>query len=103
MPLYDYACPGCGALVEVQHAIDAGPPDGLSCPKACGAREPLQLQISRPRIARTAEPRGAIWSEKQVQASHGTTWEQMRRTGTTGREGGAGRVQYHHAAAPSRR
>lgn len=92
MPLYDYECCKCGHGEEVQRAIaDPHPP----CPKcdAPGGDEGFAVQIVPIRFS-VAEPNGRpIFSEAQIESSHGRDW---RTKGTTGNPGGIGRRTFFH-------
>ena len=96
MPLYDFRCQLCGALVDY-HCKIADRFDKIDCP-TCGKTDCCErtVGVSVPNFGteRRVGRDKLIYSEKQVAQEYGKRW---RDKGTTGKEGGAGKKQYHHS------
>lgn len=69
MPLYDMHCPLCSFEYELVIKLDEKIPP---CPQCC--HDSPSRKISAPKIARVEGPKGAIFSEKQVEATYGKNW-----------------------------
>ena len=85
MPLYEFECKKCNEELEIVVGLENEDPP---CPE-CGG-ELLKL-ISAPNIIRMAPQTGLIYSDKQIESSHGTDW---RRTTKTDRPGGDRKALY---------
>jgi putative FmdB family regulatory protein len=84
MPIYSYRCTVCD-----RECTAHVPYDQREQPQACYCGGLAEYHFSAPMIAgeRIKGDKRLIWSEKQVESSHGPSW---RDQGTTGRPGGAG-------------
>lgn len=88
---YDYECSICNKEIEHEQKM-ADPP-----PECCG--QPMKRVIKAAPLTRMAEPRGIIWSDKQIESTHGKRW---RETPGSDREGGAGRKLFFDPGARRR-
>lgn len=95
MPLYDMRCSSCGALSDHQCKI-AERNEPIDCP-LCEAKACCRLKVgASPPNFGTEKRQGSkklIYSETQVTDEYGGRW---RDKGTTGKEGGAGKIIYGH-------
>lgn len=90
MPLYDYECQSCGHAEEIQRPLNDPHPD---CPQCGATGGDVFIVLISPPQTRVAEISGPIFSEKQIESTHGRNW---RNKGTSGRPGGAGRRIFFH-------
>jgi hypothetical protein len=86
---YDVVCADCGEVEEI--AIPMAELSNI-LPCACGG--PRAVTFLKPTTFHMAEMTGPIWSEKQIESSHGVGWRET--PGSRRGEGGCGAVQYFH-------
>jgi putative FmdB family regulatory protein len=92
----DFECRGCGAYFEIMLRRDE---EVRPCPD-CGSE--LQVVITKPKdweMKVTKSDSRIIWSEKQIEASHGKNWRETSKRPL--REGGCGGRQFYDCGARS--
>jgi hypothetical protein len=88
MAIYDVICLECEKVEQVEMPMK----DLDQIPRcACGGKR--QVTFIKPTVFHIGEMSGVIWSEKQIESSHGVRW---RETSGSSTEGGCGKVQYHY-------
>jgi hypothetical protein len=84
----DYQCKSCGRVVEITLAQGE---ELESC--ECGGE--LEVVIDKPKAWEFGRPKGddrIIWSDRQIESSHGKDWRETNKRRT---EGGCGARQHY--------
>lgn len=88
----DVICLQCEKVEEIELPMRG---ERIIPPCSCGGER--QVTFIKPRPFNIAEQTGIIWSEKQVESSHGKDWRET--PGSKRGPGGVGEKQYFHKGA----